>query len=103
MRKVYYIWGPKYIDGDLNGPDLVAGVIYTEGGRLELRGRHPELLLGDMAVEDVENLMGEEAEVLFHMIVNAKIPAAFQVVFDNASELESRSFLKNLHLDGGRG
>jgi len=95
--KKYYIWGPKYIGGELNGPDLVAAVILYDDGTLEFKGRNPELMV-DGATVGVVDLGVEGAETLFHKIVSAEVPASMQLTYKNASRRESRDFNRS-HLD----
>lgn len=96
MRKIYYIWGPKYIGGELNGPDLIAGVALTEGNRLEFTGRNPRIMLNGMSVEEAEGLNGGDALRLFHAIVDQPVPASLQLAYSNASKEESAEFIRSL-------
>lgn len=96
MKKVYYIWGPKYISGELNGPDLIAGVVLTEDKKLVFRGRTPQLMLPSMTIGEAEELKGLDAEKLFHVIVSTDVPESLQLVYDNADKKESEDFIRSL-------
>jgi hypothetical protein len=98
MSRSYYIWGPKYIGGELNGPDLIAGVELTDRG-LRFSGRNPELMLGGVNLKEVVRLEGVEAELMFHTIVAQEVPASLQLVFDNASKEESKGIIDSLQRD----
>ena len=97
--KVYYIWAPKYIGGELNGPDLLAGVTFTRDERLRFNGRSPELMLQSLSVKEAMDLEGEAALALFHAIVEQPVPASLQLVYSNASKEESGDYISSLPID----
>lgn len=99
MSKTYYIWGPKYLNGELNGPDLIAGVTLYDNGSIKFVGRNPELMWEDTSPSNIIKMTPEEAEIFFHSIVAKEIPAGLQPVFKNAGYEESRRIIRDLELN----